>query len=77
LNYRDDSLGNALAATIKLGKIDIRKHRAISSEKLGSIIDRLEIEIGPSIAGHLFDVTYGGESIKTIQWNAPVFNNDD
>jgi len=78
LNYRDDSLGDALAATTKPSMIGIRKHRAITSEKLRSILDRLEIEIGPSISGLFFDVTYGGESIKTIRGNAkPLSNNDD
>jgi hypothetical protein len=41
LCYKDDSLGNALAATIKPRQIDIRFHRNFSDERVVSIIQQL------------------------------------
>ncbi|MDV6034732.1 MAG: hypothetical protein F9B45_32500 [Phycisphaera sp. RhM] len=41
LCYKDDSLGNALAATIKPKQIDIRFHRAFTDQHVASIFQRL------------------------------------
>ncbi len=41
LCYKDDLLGNALAATIKPRQIDIRFHRAFSDENVTTIVERL------------------------------------
>ncbi|WP_425395718.1 hypothetical protein [Aeoliella sp.] len=41
LCYRDDSAGNALAATIKSGRIEIRHHDAYSDERVRSIMRQL------------------------------------
>mgnify|MGYP001555754177 CR=1 FL=1 len=36
--YKDDSLGNALAATIKPGRIDIRFHRAFPDQRVRCLV---------------------------------------
>lgn len=41
LCYKDDSLGNALAATIKPTQIDIRFHRAFTDQHVTTIVQRL------------------------------------
>lgn len=41
LCYKDDSLGNALAATIKPKQIDIRHHRAFTDRHVATIVQRL------------------------------------
>lgn len=41
LCYRDDSLGNALAATIKPRQIDIRFHRRFTDQHVATIVRRL------------------------------------
>ena len=41
LCYKDDSQGNALAATIKRRQIDIRYHRDFSDERIRTIMQRL------------------------------------
>ena len=41
LCYKDDSLGNALAATIKPRQIDIRFHRAFTDQHVTTIVQRL------------------------------------
>lgn len=41
LYYKDDSLGNALAATIKPRQIDIRFHRAFSDQHVTTMVQLL------------------------------------
>ena len=62
LCYKDDSLGNALAGTIKPGRIDIRFHRAFSDAHVASVLRRLlDHADATPLAG--FSVTYQGRSI--------------
>ncbi len=62
LCYKDDSMGNALAATIKPRQIDIRHHRAFSDERVRGIAQRLlECPAAETIAG--FAVNYQGRSL--------------
>jgi len=62
LCYKDDSLGNALAATIKRRQIDIRYHRAFSDERVRTIVQRLlDCPEAASLAG--FAVNYQGRSL--------------
>jgi hypothetical protein len=62
LCYKDDSLGNALAATIKPRQIDIRFHRAFSDQHVTTIAQRLlkhsDMEL---LSG--FSVTYQGRTL--------------
>ncbi len=39
LTYRDDSMGNALAATVKPTRIDIRLHSAFSPSHVKAIVE--------------------------------------
>ena len=73
LCYRDDSTGDAVAATIKPTQIDIRLHKAFSSALIVSVIGRIEQAIGNSSNAIPFDVNYGGKYISKIRLNA----NDD
>lgn len=41
LCYKDESLGNALAATIKPRRLDIRFHRAFTDQHVATIVQRL------------------------------------
>ncbi len=62
LCYKDDSMGNALAATIKPRRIDIRHHRGFSDERVRGIAQRLlECPETEAIAG--FGVNYQGRSL--------------
>ncbi len=62
LSYKDDSLGNALAATIKPGQIDIRFHHSFSDERVRTIVQRL---LGHPDAMHLsgLAVNYQGRTL--------------
>ncbi len=66
LRYQHESLGNAVAATIKPAQINIRRHRAFSAERLKAIVERLETAMGNSPAGKSFDVNYGNEFLNSI-----------
>ena len=70
LCYRDDSIGDALAATIKPTQIDIRFHRAFSPLQVKAILERFELDIGNSADSQLFDVNYGGKHLTTIKLNS-------
>lgn len=70
LCYRDDSDGDALAATIKPTQIDIRLHRSFSPSQIVSIFDRMEEAFGDSIEAIVFDVNYGGKLLTTIRFSA-------
>ncbi len=62
LCYKDDSLGNALAATIKPGRIDIRFHHAFTDQHVRSIVQRLLQH--PDVQRLTeFAVTYQGRSL--------------
>lgn len=67
LRYRDDSMGDALAATIKPRQIDVRLHKAFSPQQVQRIFERLEREIGGSVESQPFDVNYGGNYLTTIK----------
>jgi hypothetical protein len=62
LSYEDNSAGNALAATVKLGQIDFRFHRAFSDERVRNlargILEHPDIS---SVAG--FAVRYQGRPL--------------
>ncbi len=63
LCYKDDSLGNALAATIKPGRIDIRFHHAFTDAHVRSIVQRLRQH--PDVQSlAVFSVTYQGRSLE-------------
>ncbi|PAY18115.1 hypothetical protein CKO51_17980 [Rhodopirellula sp. SM50] len=62
LCYKDDSLGNALAGTIKPKQIDIRFHRAFTDEHVASIVQRLlDHPDAQALTG--FTVNYQGRSL--------------
>lgn len=67
MRYRDDSIGDALAATIKPAQIDIRLHGAFSVPQLKTILERLELEIGANADSKTFEVYYGGKFLTTIK----------
>ncbi len=69
LCYRDDSLGDALAATIKPTQIDIRLHKSFSSTQVKAILEQIELHIGMSTETQYFDVNYGGRYVMTIKLN--------
>jgi hypothetical protein len=69
LCYRDDSMGDALAATIKPTQIDIRLHKAFSPLQVKTILERIEVDIGNSAVSRSFDVNYGGKYLTTIKIN--------
>ena len=66
LRYQHESQGNAVAATIKPAQINIRRHLAFSTERMKSIVERLESEMGNSLGGKSFDVLYGNEYLDSI-----------
>ena len=66
LRYRDDSLGDAVAATIKGNQIDVRKHKAYSQERMQGLITALEAALDPILEGSIFTVNYGGVYLTTI-----------
>ncbi|MCA9235570.1 MAG: hypothetical protein KDA44_08855 [Planctomycetales bacterium] len=41
IKYADDSRGNALAAMVKPGRIEIRSHRQFTDERVKRLIDRI------------------------------------
>lgn len=62
LCYKDDSLGNALAATIKPRQIDIRFHRAFTDQHVKTMVQRLLKHPGMEpLTG--FVVTYQGRTL--------------
>lgn len=69
LCYRDDSIGDALAATIKPTQMDIRLHKAFSPLQVKTILERIEIDIGNSADSKSFDVNYGGTYLTAIKLN--------
>jgi hypothetical protein len=69
LCYRDDSIGDALAATIKPTQIDIRLHNAFSPLQVKTILERIETDIGNSADSQSFVVNYGGKYLTTIRLN--------
>ena len=69
LCYRDDSIGDALAATIKPTQIDIRLHKAFSPLQVKTILERIETDIGNSADSQSFVVNYGGKYLTTIRLN--------
>ncbi|MCY2998050.1 MAG: hypothetical protein NT168_08065 [Planctomycetota bacterium] len=69
LCYRDDSIGDALAATIKPTQIDIRLHKAFSPLQVKSILERIETDIGNTADSQSFVVNYGGKYMTTIRLN--------
>jgi hypothetical protein len=69
LCYRDDSTGDALAATIKPTQIDIRLHNAFSPAQIVDVIGRIERAIGNSSNAIQFDVNYGGKYLSKIGLN--------
>ena len=59
LDYEDDSKGNAVAATVAPGRVDFRRHRAFSDERIKSIA--LALLGHPDVQfAHGFQVTYQG-----------------
>ncbi len=70
--YRDDSIGDALAATIKPTQIDIRLHRAFTPSQVKVILERIELEIGNFGDKQTFDVNYGGKYLTTIKLHSYV-----
>ena len=66
LRYQHESLGNAVAATIKPAQINIRRHVAFSTGRMKTILERLKTAIGSSQAGKSFDVHYGNEYLDSI-----------
>jgi hypothetical protein len=69
LCYRDDSVGDALAATIKPTQIDIRLHNAFSPFQVKTILERIETDIGNAADSQSFVVNYGGKYLTTIRLN--------
>jgi hypothetical protein len=69
LCYRYDSIGDALAATIKPTQIDIRLHKAFSPLQVKTILERIETDIGNSADSQSFVVNYGGKYLTTIRLN--------
>lgn len=62
LCYKDDSQGNALAATIKPNQIDVRHHRAYSDERVAMLTQKLINHPDASgLAG--FTVKYQGRTL--------------
>lgn len=62
LCYKDESLGNALAATIKRMQIDIRHHHAFSDQHVTTIAGRLlQHPDAQLLAG--FTVNYQGRTL--------------
>jgi hypothetical protein len=66
LTYRDDSEGDALAATIKPTQVDIRIHKAFSTERVMAIAQRLEQSLAPERVGQVFAIHYGGVFVAQI-----------
>ncbi len=62
LCYKDDSLGNALAGTIKPRQIDLRLHRAFSDARVASIVSRL-LEHPDAMVLVGFEVNYCGRTL--------------
>jgi hypothetical protein len=73
--YRDDSIGDALAATIKPTQIDVRLHRAFSPSQVKAILERIELSIGSNASSQPFNVNYGGKYLTTIKLN--TYDNAD
>lgn len=69
MSYRDDSMGDALAATVKATQIDIRLHKAFSPSQVKAVLERLEQSIGDYVNSQPFKVHYGGEYLTTIRLN--------
>ncbi|MCA9137050.1 MAG: hypothetical protein KDB00_09830 [Planctomycetales bacterium] len=63
LCYKDDSMGNALAATINPGRIDVRFHRSFSDARVSSIVDQLFGHPDGRLLSD-FTVTYQGRTIR-------------
>lgn len=62
LCYKDDSLGNALAATLKPGRVDVRFHRAFTDARVRAILLRLcEHPDARSLSG--FAIHYQGRAL--------------
>ena len=59
IRYADDSGGNALAAIVKLGRIEFRYHRQFTDERVKQLAERIltlpELEFA-----HSFTVSYQG-----------------
>jgi hypothetical protein len=66
LCYRDESMGDALAGTIKPTRIDLRCHRSFSPEQIKSICHAMEIAFDSSSETLPFDVYYGSKYVTTI-----------
>ena len=63
ISYEDDYRGNALAATVVHGRIDIRFHSAYSDEAVATIVQGLLAQ--PDMAWATgFTATYQGRSIS-------------
>jgi hypothetical protein len=62
VSYEDDYQGNALAATIVPGRIDIRFHQDFSDERVRSIC-RLLLGLPTMKWASLFTVTYQGRTL--------------
>jgi hypothetical protein len=64
LSYEDDYRGNALAATLSEGKIDVRYHERFSAEVVASLIARLADQ--PELALlKAWRVTYQGRALPS------------
>ena len=65
ISYADESAGNALAAMLSPGKIEIRTHRDFSAERVAQIMTALFslTELAPL---RMWIVMYGGQNVNAV-----------
>jgi hypothetical protein len=63
ISYADESAGNALAAMVLPGKIEIRNHRNFSEQRVGEIIEALLTKPELAIL-RTWRVTYRGRHLR-------------
>jgi len=63
LSYQDESQGNALAATVKRGRIDFRFHRHFSDERVGNLVKIMQLQPEMTFAAE-FEFAYQGRPIN-------------
>jgi hypothetical protein len=64
VSYADESVGNALAAMLSPGKIEIRNHRDFSEQRVGEIIETL-LTMPELAILRTWRVTYRGRDIQS------------
>lgn len=62
ISYADDSQGNAMAAMVKPGRIEIRHHQKFSDQRVKRLVERM-LELPEMSFAASFIITYQGRVI--------------